>query len=182
MATRAAKREEVSPHQLYMEKRRREVEDLYLREYSQARIAEELRDKGWDKVSQKTVSRDLERLRDEWKEARLVELSVQKERELAKIDAVERTAWSSFEQSKRVVVTTKAARSARGKESALMTGGTRTVDGPGDHAFLAVVLKCIEERCKILGHYAPKIRQLRLEEARSKLASVLGIEPAGLPS
>lgn len=52
-------------------------------------------------VTQKTVSEDLKALRVKWLESALVDFNDRKALELAKIDAVEATAWEEFVKSQR---------------------------------------------------------------------------------
>lgn len=127
------------------EKDLQEIATRYLRGEFQATIAIDL------KVSQQAVSDDLRTLRDRWRKATVMQLDEAKAKELAKIDHLELTYWTAWQES-------------RGEKSKTLTRATqdkaRTLaqvmkeQGDGNPAFLAGVQWCIEQRCKIMGHYA----------------------------
>lgn len=141
--------------------RRAEVAELYLSGYVQARIADVLA------IAQGTVSKDLAFLHKQWAESSLIDLDAKKALELKRIDTVEREAWDAWRRSVgSATVKTIATRGAiikEGKEGTtefkeLRPAETtlRTEDLPGDPRYLTVVLKCIEQRRRILGLDAPQ--------------------------
>lgn len=191
---RAARtRRNVTTDAVALEARRTRAIDLYLRAMTQHEIAEELG------VSQKTVSRDIERAREEWRDARKLSIDEWKERELRRIDAIERAAWAGWERSlstKRVQhqESRLGARTAPAKGQAVgdppVTGGSikvRQEEQAGNPAFLERVGWCVDQRCKILGLIAPKKREvragmLRADERLERLAALLQVPAETLPS
>jgi len=130
--------------------REKDLQDLasrYLRGEAQAVIAYDM------KVSQQAVSDDLRTLRDRWRKATTMLLDEHKARELAKIDNLELTYWTAWQES-------------RGEKSRTLTRQTKREDtltmaqvikeqGDGNPAFLVGVQWCIDRRCKLLGLDAP---------------------------
>jgi transcriptional regulator with XRE-family HTH domain len=135
--------------------RRQQVAEMYLRGLYQSDIAEKLG------VDQSTISRDLSELRKEWLERSINHIDQKKAIELAKLDRLEVTYWEAWERSREnAEVETTEQIGKRGKDE----GGiiperirkTKRVEGQsGNPAFLEGVLKCIVQRCKILGIEAP---------------------------
>src|SRR5262245_52957639 len=74
--------------------RRRRVAAAYLRGTPQYEIA---RQEGLDKSQ---ISRDLAAVRQEWKLAAIRDFDEHKAEQLAKIDAVEETAWQAWDRSR----------------------------------------------------------------------------------
>lgn len=128
------------PTQLQLQQRRQKVAARYLRGQSQWEIAHAF------EVDQATISRDLVALHAEWLAQSMLDIDAIKARELAKTDEVERQAWEAWSRSCQDAQTLKAR--VRGDSSAT----EKTVKGQaGDPRFLAIVLECVEKRCKILG-------------------------------
>lgn len=103
---------------------RRNIAALYLRGDTQMEIAAKLR------VSQATVSRDLVVIQEQWKIERVQDINEAKQRELSRVDNLEREYWQAWEASKAKQVS--------------------------DPRYLAGVMSCIDKRCAILGIEAPK--------------------------
>jgi predicted transcriptional regulator len=140
--------------------RRRRVAELYLRGLSQVEIAGQLG------CSQPTVSNDLTSLRDEWLALAVMDFNERKAKELAKLDALERTAWEAWDRSCKDAETcherTEAALMAsakektEAKEQARLVIVKRIIDKTtkgqaGDPRFLERVAWCIEMRLKVVG-------------------------------
>ena len=73
--------------------RRQKVADLYLQGWTQARIGEHFG------LNQKTISNDLTRIRQEWRESAIRDFDEAREIELRKLDRIEREAWAAWERS-----------------------------------------------------------------------------------
>ncbi|HUE74826.1 MAG TPA: hypothetical protein VMP01_28420 [Pirellulaceae bacterium] len=126
--------------QLQTAQRREKVADLYLQGHKQMAIAEMLG------VGQGTICEDLKRVRQEWLESSVRNFDVAKEKELQKLDRVEREAWAEWDRSKQPA------------QSAVVTGEdankrtTKSVKNQtGDPRYLDVIHKCIAQRRAILG-------------------------------
>lgn len=146
---------------LELEQRRTRVAELYLKGMTQAEIALQLN------VDQSTVSRDLAHIQKAWNEAAIRNLDEVKARELAKIDALERTYWKAWERSIGTVqIKTIKARGPRPTGSRndpapeLAEQTIRTEELNGDPRYLEGVMACIERRCKLLGIDAPDKKEV----------------------
>jgi DNA-binding CsgD family transcriptional regulator len=130
--------------------RRSRVLDMYLRGRSQSEIAIAL------SVHQATVSRDLKALEREWATLNQANLTMWRNRELARLDAFERQCWMSWRASigERRKSRSKTRRDLDGRPVWIETVVTRE-QSPGDPQYLDGVMWCIEQRCKLLGLYAP---------------------------
>lgn len=124
---------------LEIAQRRAKVADLYIKGWTQANIAIECG------ASQPTICDDLAKIRDEWRKSAIRDFDVLRERELQRIDRVEREAWAAWERSQQPV------------QSAVVTGediAKRTKKSVqqkyGDPRFLDIVHKCIIQRRAML--------------------------------
>jgi hypothetical protein len=116
------------------------VAELSLQGWPQSTIAEHL------KVSQATVSADLNVIRKDWRESAIRDFDEARSIEIRKLDLIEREAWAAW------------TRSQKPQQSAVFTGD---VPGPqsrkaltnryGDPRFLEQVNKCIAQRRSLLG-------------------------------
>jgi hypothetical protein len=125
------------------EQRRETIAALYVRGQSQSAIARQVG------VTQQQVSYDLKALRKQWLAAALRDFDTAKALELQRLAEAERAYWAGWERSlqRREVTTTKR---VRGDVSRTETSRRR--EPPvGDPRFLDGVLKCIHQRCDILG-------------------------------
>lgn len=128
--------------------RRRRVADLYLQKHKQVDIAIRLG------VSESVISKDLKIIQQEWAEQRVFALDQRKLLELESIDRTEREAWTAWDRSKGPIEISEATLDG---SKAPDKGRARRVtkSTAGDPRFLLIVLRCIEQRCKILGLEAP---------------------------
>jgi predicted transcriptional regulator len=120
--------------------RRQQVADLFLQGRTQSFIAAQL------EIAQSTVSEDLHHVREAWHESAIGMIDETRERELKKIDLVEREAWAAWERSQKPA------------QSAVVTGdgtGKQTrksmKNQTGDPRFLDQINKCIAHRRALLG-------------------------------
>lgn len=121
-----------------------EIKDCYLRGETQMSIAAKFG------LSQSQISRDLSTIQRRWRESSIVDINEAKQRELERIDVLEREYWQAWEASRgehQRSTATKTADTARAQITKF--------DSPGDPRFLAGVQWCIDQRCKILGVFAP---------------------------
>jgi hypothetical protein len=126
-------------------RRRQMVADLYVQGVSQMAIAERLN------TSQATVSADLKQIRREWRESAIRDFDHAQDRELAKIDRLEREAWAAWERSQKpqqsAVIEGEGAQQPRRKMMRSQNGDPR---------YLELVHKCVAARCALLGLNAPQ--------------------------
>jgi predicted transcriptional regulator len=129
---------------LAVHKRRQQVAELYLRAWTQQRIAEQLG------ISQTTVCFDLQKIRKHWRESAVRDFDLARAEELQKLEHIEREAYEAWEQSK------KPAQSAVVNGEASTAQAKKTIKNRhGDPRMLEILLKCSAERRKMLGLDAP---------------------------
>ena len=117
-----------------------EIKDAYLRGDTQMAIAERLG------LSQGQISRDLAKVQKRWRESSLVDINEAKQRELERIDVLEREYWQAWKNSKG-----EQQRSTASKTGDQSRAQIVKYESAGDPRFLAGVQWCVEQRCKILG-------------------------------
>ncbi len=117
-----------------------EIKDAYLRGDTQMDIAARLG------LSQSQISRDLSKIQRRWRESSLVDINEAKQRELERIDVLEREYWQAWEASRG-----EQQRSTAGKMGDVSRAQIVKFESAGDPRFLAGVQWCIEQRCKIIG-------------------------------
>ncbi len=131
-----------------IERDRAAITQFYLRGATQANIAEQLG------LSRQQIGYDLGKIQEGWRTQTALDLDVHKAQELAKLDELERTHWQAWEESKqdKKIETAKTYNhvNGAGTESTL-----RKESSVGNQSFLDGVLKCIGQRCKLLGLEVP---------------------------
>ena len=136
------------------------ITSLYLRGWRQADIAAELG------LTQQQVSYDLRTIQKRWRESTTMNLDEAKQKELSRIDELEREFWSAWESSK--AERTKARQESDGtkdKEGKVVVkkSSMEKEQRDGNPAFLQGVLSCIDRRCKLLGLDAPEKSEVDLK-------------------
>jgi hypothetical protein len=141
-----------------------EVSDLRLRGMTTREIADELH------LDVHTVRIHLHRIRTRWRSERVAKLDEHIYMQLQKLAEMERQAWSAWEDSRRLW----ADRDVGPLRQRLLAEGST---GPsGDPQYLAVVLRVIDRRCRLLGLDANnRVRTDVVAEIR-KMASELPME------
>ena len=141
---------------LAIESRRAYVAEFYLKGFKrQDKILECLAGVGIV-IEQPTVSRDLKAIKQRWLESQIVNLNEAKQKELDRIDLLEREAWKAWDRSCRERQVSATERST-GHLDGDKTKARVTKEGrDGNPAFLERVAWCINKRCEILGLDAPK--------------------------
>jgi hypothetical protein len=145
--------------------RRQQVAALYLRGVSQADIGDQLG------VDQSTISRDLTELRKEWLERSINHIDQKKAIELAKLDRLEVTYWEAWERSLKNAETEIVRETPLGHS----IRETKSVGQSGNPAFLEGVLKCIAQRCAILGIEAAK--KMDVTTRGEAIKAFIGVNP-----
>jgi hypothetical protein len=130
-------------HHTHAAQRREQVAALYLQGYSQHKIATQVG------VSQQQVSQDIKAMQKAWLASALRDFEAAKAQELAKIDAAECAYWMAWERSfaPREVTTTKQIDGKDPREETTI----RREQPVGDPRFLDGVVRCIQQRCDLLG-------------------------------
>jgi hypothetical protein len=136
-----------SPDQIRRD--RAEIARLYLQRRTQAEIGRQLG------LSRQQVGYDLSAIRQEWLRSSLVDFDARKAEELARLDRLEREYWDAWEASKkeRQTSVTEQTTAAEGER---LRAGLRKEEQTGDPRYLAGVERCLEQRAKILGLFAPQ--------------------------
>jgi hypothetical protein len=136
--------------ELRIEARRLKVAELYL--HGTRCLSQIARQLGVDKAQ---ISRDFKHIRKLWRERYVEDWDAAKDEELAKIAEIEQKAWLAWERScndgemMEVIGTSQA---GKGKPEKVKK---RTERQAGDPRYLAILLKCGEQRRAILGLDAP---------------------------
>lgn len=144
---------------------------LYLRGKSQQDIANELSNSRPYTISQQQISVDLKAIYARWRQSSLVDFDEKKNKEIAKVDELERTYWQAWEDSRteKQITSTKRTTGETVKDEASI----RKERSVGNPAFLAGVQWCISKRCEILGLNAPT--KMEIADWR-KEATELGLD------
>ena len=168
-----------------IERDRRDIADLYLQGWTQARITQHINDSEERdyQLSARMIGYDLKAIQTAWQASALVDIDAAKARELAKVDRLEREYWDAWERSCEDAETS--AQTTRGKVTKYEgANGVFVYERPadltktqhkrdGDPRFLAGVQWCIERRCKILGIDAPT--KLQSEHSGTVLFDVVEV-------
>jgi hypothetical protein len=161
----------ISPaRKLAIAQRRQQVARLYLQGQGQTEIALELA------MGQSTVSKDLHHIHTAWRESAIRDFDAQRDLEIARLNHIEREAWSAWERSQQPAVTTITSGAARAKNTKRISRNQC-----GNPRFLELALRASEERRKLLGLDAPlKIapvnpdgRPLNSEQRRTHIIAIL---------
>lgn len=146
--------------------RRKEVAKLYLEGWRQVDLADKYG------VSQSTISRDLEAIRQEWLESALINFNEAKARELARIDKLEREYWEQYDASKeeKVSTLTEKAKNADGERTKAQV---RKEERLGDPRYLSGIQWCIEQRLKIFGVYEATKHQITVKTWQDDVIDLL---------
>lgn len=145
----AAGRWTTTPDQLF--ERRQRVAQLYLQCESMAEIGRQIG------VSAVTIYKDICWAREQWRTKAADAIATAKQRELARIDALEVEAWRGWQRSCQleVIERTKSGNRPGDQGGPYDEQSTERRKQAGDPRFLDVIGKCIESRRKILGLDAP---------------------------
>lgn len=135
------------------------IASLYLRGWRQSDIASEIG------LSRQQVGYDLKTIQNRWRTQTTINLDEAKQRELARLDELEREYWAAWEASKGE--RTKA-RQEKNVTGAVTKASMEKEQRDGNPAFLAGVMTCIDRRCKLLGLDAP-VKTQNIEIDLSKL-------------
>lgn len=155
--------------QFAVESRRARVAEAYLKGKAQWEIVLA------EKVDKAQISRDLDAVRKAWRESAVRDFDEDVNRELDRIDLLERTYWEAWERSRseRTRSRTKRRTGAAPSDEASVEKEQRD----GNPAFLDGVMSCIDKRCKLLGLDAPvkHDHSIGIEERRSRVLGFLDV-------
>ena len=137
---------------MVIQERRTRVAEQWMRGIPQYRIAQV------EGVDRPTVCRDLEKIRQDWKEQRAASYDVRLDEEVARINRLERIATEAWERSCLTAEVRKAevVKGRVNKDGAPLPDIQRTSkvehSQVGDPRFLERIAWCIETRLKLLGN------------------------------
>lgn len=120
------------------------VVEMWLKNYSVRSIAFTAR------MPSKQVRRLIKEARERWMRRKQFDLPNIIAEEVAKIDLVEQKAWIEFEKSQLDAKEKSVTKKGEGTEKKLTTR-----QKVGDAKFLDVIMRCSEQRCKLLGVFTP---------------------------
>ena len=120
-------------------RRRQQVAELYLQGQTQMQIAEKLG------VAQATVSTDLTRVREQWRDSAVRNFDLAREEEIKKLELIEREAWAAWERSQ------KPTQEANVKENDPSKATKKMKSRHSDLRCLEIIMRCSASRRAILG-------------------------------
>ena len=124
--------------------REEEIARLYVRGMTQYAIAEKLG------TTRDAIKNIIVRVQKRWKEAAIASYDEKMSQQLAKYDAVESAAWEGWERSLKNDVT-KSVEKIDDADGTTTKKKKQESEQAGNPAFLAVINKTIENRCRLLG-------------------------------
>jgi hypothetical protein len=144
------------------------ISELYKRGYSYRDIREEVMARlGLVSYSLRTVSKDVNKLLEEWRETRIDNTDLALQLELERLDAIIKEAWAAWEKSKTDYERKKAKQQGipGGEESTdivtvKLEQQKEEIICYGDPRYLDIIHKALIERRKLLGLYAPEKKEL----------------------
>jgi hypothetical protein len=108
-------------------------------------------------ISPSFLSRELKKLREQWQAETGATITEHKAKEIAKLFAAEREAWAAWDRSKTEAVETLAERTGNGPVRAdgeRRRSTLRKSNRDGSWQFIETILRCIQQRCRIMGLFA----------------------------
>lgn len=129
------------------------ISELYIRGFSQYKIADTLTEEMDRRITRAMVKRDLDKLRTLWMESAIRNFDEAKAEQLAKLDAIESQAWEQWEKSCRQFKKTKI-ETSKGTKGEIKQA-IETYEREGDPRYLQIILSAIDKRNKLLGLDAP---------------------------
>lgn len=123
------------------------IAELYLKGWSQIRIGEFL------ELNQSNVSRELKKIKAGWKVETFRDYDLHVEEELHRLAMVESEYWEGWQRSQVAKEQTMQERMNEAVESTKAKIQRRTETRVGDPRFLEGILKCVQERGKLLDLY-----------------------------
>lgn len=141
-----------------------DISRLYLRGYGLAQITDWISVNRDYALSGDSIRQDLRKIHRLWLDEMLVNYDEVMARELARIDNLEFAYWQEYERSKQDAVELEEERT-RGVSGMTKEERTRkkTSARLADTRYLAGVQWCIEQRCKMLGLYAPQQQNVNMD-------------------
>lgn len=144
--------------QLQTERDLKLIASLYLEGKTQKEIADAL------KLNQSTISRELKKVLDEWKVARVHDMDEIKQRELAKLDHLEETYWMAWDRSIRTATTISKKVIVQHERVVGQEITDKTEEQIGDPKYLDSIQDVIAQRLRIFGLEAPKKTEVTLQQ------------------
>ena len=127
--------------------------DMYLRGKTQMQMLDAIIKERDYTLTKQQISYDIKTIHKRWLQSSLVDYDQVKAKELARIDRLEQEYWDAWVRSRDDKEISVASRT-EGKDTTTKTE-VRKEGQTGNPRFLDGVLKCIEQRLKIFGLYAP---------------------------
>jgi hypothetical protein len=151
-----------------VERDRELIAKLYIQGKKQSAIAEIISAQYKFSVTQQQISLDLGVIRKRWLESSVRDFDAAKSEQLAKIDHMESEAWDAWEKSKgkHRQVTTKKGINGKGE---IDETTVKVEDLIGNPAYMNIIDRCIERRCRLLGLDA----ELRYTDVNLAIAAVI---------
>lgn len=159
-----------------------ETATMYVKGWRQDQIAKYISEHRPYSLTSAQIGYDIRTIHERWVHAQLINMDEAKARELSKIDKTESAAWEAWEKSlqdENIIESTRIednAAAVRNPKATTYTRGKvnkRSKPGLGNPKYLEIVLRCIDQRCRVLGVYAPEKLDISWREEAKKA----GLDP-----
>lgn len=156
------------------------IAELYKKGYSYRDIREEVMTRlDLSSYSLRTVSKDVNRLLEEWRETRIENIDLALQLELQRIDDLIKEAWAAWDKSKTDYERKKAKQQGIPGCGEVVTVKVEQQKEEiicyGDPRYLDIIHKLLIERRKLLGLYAPEKREISGNVSFEQLLMQTGI-------
>lgn len=157
---------------IQQERDRLTIAELYLKGWSQQRIADFL------ELDKSNISREIKKVKASWKAEAIEDYGIYVQGELRRLAMLESEYWAGWERSQQSREVSMNERLATGKDEleqflSRIKQSTRTEQRVGDAVFLNGILSCIKERAKLLDLYPKETKQQESVEAEGQLKDYL---------
>ena len=140
---------------VHRERDRTLISQLYLKGWHQTKIAEFL------ELDQSTICRELKKVRTLWEAESTQNYNLRVAEQLHRLAMIEGETWEAWERSqaaKEQTLSEQLAQAASGSDRKTKVQ-RRTEERVGDHRFLETLIKCHQERSKLLNLYPTSDRE-----------------------
>lgn len=98
------------------------------------------------------VADDIAWVRSVWRKTNERSITEKIDEELERLNQIEKAAWMAWEESRQDAVE-RSKSTEKGKEGKVTKKGEKRSGQAGDSRFLVAAIKCVQERCKLIGAY-----------------------------
>jgi hypothetical protein len=126
---------------------RKLISDLYIKGWTQEQIGAEL------KISRDMVQYDLARIREDWQASAVYNFDEAKQKALAELANLKRTAWTAWEKSTKGKKKTKQSTTNDKAGGGSQAAEVVQEESYGDPRFLITIKELVDQECRLLNLY-----------------------------